>query len=637
MSKPPPKSAYKIFIVLAVICICLISSQRLLNNYELLCYDLLFSLRPAQPVNQDIVIIEIAEDTLEKLGTWPIPRDYHASLVDVLRSFGVRMVIFDIFFTTPTQYDPEFGESIQKAGNVYLAQVLDVDNRLVRKYTIPESQAAIADNSLFSAYSNLSGHINTFVDPDGKVRRVPLFIQHKGSLIPQMSFKAACDYLGLDVAKVVFKPRSVTIDGKLTLPVSFMNSFLVNYPGYWVKTFKHLSYVDIIKSFQDQVAGKSPKIDLKELQGKVCFIGLTATGTWDVKPTPLETSYFMVGLQTSVFNSIVTKNFIREVPVPVNVVLILAMFFASLLICLRLRPVRAFLGVLGLGVFYFLAAAFLFAFKSIWIDIVSVLAVALCVYILTTIYRFLDEIKKRQLLEKELEIARDIQKSFLPEDIHEFKNLKISSFMQPAKFVGGDLYDFIPLDENRLGVFIADVSGKGVPAALIMAKTISLLRIFARGGSNPAQVLTQLNKELVGFLQGKFVTALYVIVDVKKGIFEASCAGHFPVLVFSVQDNQVVEAGGVSGPPLGVLDSLEYEYYSQPIKNKDMLFLYTDGVLEARNKKQEEFGLERIKALLSQCAAAKQEPAMECFKKEILKFFKGLPQHDDITMLMVEV
>ncbi len=609
---------------------------RAFHNLELLSYDLRFKLRPPIHQSKDIAIIEISDDTTNSLGRWPLPRDFHASLVTVLSEIGAKAVIFDILFDTPKIGEDEvFTQSLKDAGDAYLPIAFHLGPQ--DKDYLPPRSSEILSNVLepFKRAAAGIGHINAFSDPDGKVRRIPLYIDYKGTNFAQLSLKAACDYLGLDAGKVEFKPAEVVIDKKLHLPVSFNSSFLVNYPDTWEKSFAHFSYVQILKSYLDSQKGIKPKIDLSQLRNKVCFVGLTAVGTHDYKPNPLESSYAMLGLQASVFNSLINKQFITDIGSSINTIINLFVFSLILFICLKTPPLRSLLASIGFAGLYFLISLGVFIFFGIWIDLFLPLIIIAGTWGGSTLYGFIAEARKRELLEKELDIARQIQKSFLPQDIREFLDIQIFSFMQPAKFVGGDLYDIIVLDDKRLGVFIGDVSGKGVPASLIMAQTVSLFRVFAKASDDPATVLNQVNKELCRELQGRFVTALYLIIDSDKRALKAACAGHSPIVFYSAKDDRVEDFLPESGPPLGVMDIVEYESFEKGLEKGDKLLLYTDGVSEARDRKGQEFGEERIKQALLRGKDFSVEQALGNFKEEIFLFFKGLPQHDDITLILM--
>jgi len=602
-------------ILAGCLAVFILSAFNVFNGHELLFYDLRFKLRPAIKVSENIVIIEISDDSLKNLANWPIPRDFHASLVDVLKECGVRKIIFDVLFPEPTPYDAEFSRAIKAAGNVYLPLAF-----LPGKY--PSLLAGLAPG--FSESAAGIGHINVVLDPDGKIRKIPLFIKYNNELIPQLGFKAAYDTLGLNI-----------LDKRLSLPVMAGNYLLVNYPGRWEKTFKHLSYFEILKSFSQLKQGKEPDIDLSVLKDKVCFIGLTATGTSDFQPVPLGNNYPLVGLQASVFNSLIQNEFIRPAGTLINLLIALLLFALGLTMCLRFKPLKALLGSLILGLAYFLISTGLFIFLGIWIDLFLPLFIIFSVYVVAIVYRIFIETKKRELLEKELEIARSIQQSFLPQELKEFNGLDISSSLQPAKFVAGDLYDLIALDEKTLGLLIGDVSGKGVPASLIMAQAISLFRIFSRQCRDCAKVLSLLNKELYGRTSSRFVTFMYLIIDTVNNTVSVSSAGHAPLLVFKEKANELKEIELDAGLPLGVTEDAEYNNVLFNLEKGDKIIIFTDGLTEARSKDKREFGIERIKKVISENRGKKSAELSKALLDDVAEFALRCVQHDDITLIIL--
>lgn len=632
-SKRPP---LKFWVILAsLIVILLISIFRTFHNYELLFYDLRFRLRPAQKISSDIIIIEISDDTLKNLGKWPLPRDFHASLVDVLKDYGARMIVFDVLFSEPTLYDDVFSQAIKRAGNVYLPLAFYIDTAQKKTRCITESKVILAD-IIDNLKNNTQaiGHINTFVDSDGKVRKVPLFIKYNQTIFPQLGLQVACDWLGLNTQNLEFKSNRVIIDNRLSLPVLNDGTFFINYPDKWVKSFKHLSYFEILKSFADKKHGIVPHLDLSLIKDKVCFIGLTATGTSDLRPVPLENIYPMLGLQASVFNSIIQKKFIRDAGLFFNSLINIFIFIFSLILCLKFTPLRAFIGSIILGLVYFTVSTGIFIFGGIWMDLFLPLLLIVLTYIGTTTYRFFNEVRKRELLEKELDIARTIQRSFLPEDIEEFCGLTISAFIQPAKFVAGDLYDIFIIDDKKIGIFIGDVSGKGVPASLIMAQTISLFRIFSRQYFNCPEVLSRLNKELYGKFAGRFVTCLYMIVDTKEERIRVSSAGQSPLLVLK-NDGNIWEVELHAELPLGITEDTPYQEVTFDIEKDDKIVLFTDGLVEARNIRNQELGIKDIKDIILKNARLSSEKLLEVIKGEVSRFSSSAAQHDDITLIVL--
>lgn len=631
--KIPVKFALIFFLCLVTF---LVSYFRVFENYEIMTYDIRLSLRPHLPISDKIIIIEISDDTLKNLGKWPLPRDFHASLITVLTEYGVKEIVVDILFSEPTLNDQLFRDAIKKAGNVYLPLAFYIGESKRQKTRIVESVEIVSDGRLlFEKLAAGYGYINAFVDHDGKVRRIPLFIKYKNKVFPQLSLLAACDYLDLDIQKISLRPGEILIDNKLKIPLNHDSSFMVNYPGKWKDSFLHLSYFEILKAYNDKLNGKIPELDLNILKGKICFIGLTATGTSDLRATPLENNYPMLGLQASVFNSILEKKFIIDIGPALNALMAVIIFLLSLLACLKLPPFKALYANILLGIVYFFISTMFLALYGVLTDIFFPLAMIIVTYSAAMVYKFIEEERKRQILENELGIAKTIQSSFLPQALKEFKGISIASFMRPAKFVAGDLYDIVELDENRLGILIGDVSGKGVSASLIMAQAISQFRIFCRQDQGCSAVLNHLNKELYGRFQGAFVTCLYLILDTASNRMYISSAGHSPLLLYQQSSKGIIELDLSAGFPLGVIDDVSYDEIQHTINKQDKLFFFTDGLYEARNKKGQEFEIDRVKKIIlenSDSSAAKINEAME---KTIFNFSDSRKQHDDITFIVL--
>ena len=617
----------------SILIIFVFSWFSLLNSFELLAYDIQMRLRPAIRQAGEIVIIEIDDSTLKGLGEWPLKRDAYADLVYVLKKCGARSIILDLLFSEPTENDIKFAQSVKQAANVYMALAFEEPKGL----NAPQVSSRILNDLLKPLRESALGvgHINTRIDFDGKTRSVPLFIKYEGQLVPQLALKAACDYLGLNSGDVSFTGESVIIGRKLILPVLPDGSIFVNYPARWKRSFKHYSYVDLMRAYMEAQQGQKADIDLSSLENKVCIIGLTATATTDIRPNPLERLYPMVGLQASIFNSIITGQFIRPAGRPANVIFSLFVFIIALFICLRSSPLKAFGISMLLCCGCLLISMGLFVFFRVWVDIFLQGSIIIITYIGSTLYRFFNEIKKRLLLEKELDIARAIQKSFLPKDLKEFSGISISSFMQPAKFVAGDLYDIVIIQDKKVGVFIGDVSGKGVPASLIMAQTISLFRVFANQYSNASEVLNRLNKELYGKFEGRFVTGLYMIIDPAANKVQVSSAGHAPVLLYSKDENKVSEVELGAGMPLGILEENVYGDVSFDLGKNDKVMIFTDGLTEARNLESEEFGLDAVKKIIFEHGSVSSDKILKAAKDELSRFTLHAAQFDDITIIVL--
>lgn len=237
------------------------------------------------------------------------------------------------------------------------------------------------------------------------------------------------------------------------------------------------------------------------------------------------------------------------------------------------------------------------------------------------------------LIDYELEVATRIQKSILPENIEGREEFEISATMLPARQVSGDFYDYFFIDTNRLGLVIGDVSGKGIPAALYMAVSRTLLRATALQGGPPAECLDHVNRVLLKQSDGEvFLTLFYGILDLITGEFEYSAGGQTPPYLFSPH------LGGrflrePRGMMLGLLDEAVFESCTINLQPGDGLVLYTDGVTEADNSREEFFSESRLKTMIEGSKTGLSQEIVAGLLREIRVFTEGRPQSDDITLL----
>ena len=247
------------------------------------------------------------------------------------------------------------------------------------------------------------------------------------------------------------------------------------------------------------------------------------------------------------------------------------------------------------------------------------------------------EQQKRILLQKELDIAQRIQRSFLKENPPQKEGADLAVIMTPAKAVGGDLYDFVDVSDNRLGIMTGDVSGKGMPAALFMAMTVSDFRFHAKVGDEPVKVMTDLNNQIATeSTSGLFVTMSYMILDNKGKKLTIVDAGHLPV-IYAGRDKETTLITAKGGMALGIMDGIEFGAQEVSVEPEDVFVLYTDGVTEARNTRQDEFGEERLKAIVSKHKDLNAKDIAKKIYEEITRFRGKDPQHDDITIMVLKI
>jgi phosphoserine phosphatase RsbU/P len=240
---------------------------------------------------------------------------------------------------------------------------------------------------------------------------------------------------------------------------------------------------------------------------------------------------------------------------------------------------------------------------------------------------------EKERLKQELEIAASLQKSFLPEvPTFSKRRVTVSGVNIPAKQVGGDLYDIIEPVEGAIGVFIGDVSGKGVSAALYMAKIISDFRYSALTIGTPEIVMNRLNSVLSKAPRGMFLTAAYMIIDSDTGDLQVSVAGHPPFLWVAKKNVQAVSVP--SGPPLGIIPG-EYSSSRLSLQKGDKLVLLTDGVFDAKNREGQRIGFDAIVNLVQKHAGDKR--LIDVITGYVQTFSKGAETADDLTIVEITV
>ncbi|MCX6688092.1 MAG: SpoIIE family protein phosphatase [Methanoregula sp.] len=238
---------------------------------------------------------------------------------------------------------------------------------------------------------------------------------------------------------------------------------------------------------------------------------------------------------------------------------------------------------------------------------------------------------------KELEIARTIQASFLPETMPEVRGYDIAAVTIPALEVGGDFYDFIPVSHGRWALVIADVSGKGVSAALFMALSRTLIRANLEGKDDTTGALRQANRMICRDAESSmFVTAFSLILDPERMTITCVNAGHNPPLVIHHHsgDATFLREDGIA---LGVLPEMEIHEEEISLMPDDLIVMYTDGVTEAFNAKYEEFGIEQLINVTKTCHTLPAREVIEHILDAVRTFAGTTPQSDDITLVVLRV
>jgi sigma-B regulation protein RsbU (phosphoserine phosphatase) len=250
------------------------------------------------------------------------------------------------------------------------------------------------------------------------------------------------------------------------------------------------------------------------------------------------------------------------------------------------------------------------------------------------------EIAQRERLDRELEIAREVQQRLFPQVLPVVRGLDFAGYCRPALGVGGDYYDFIRLPDGCLGFAIGDVSGKGIAAALMMATLQASLRAqVTRPGGTLSEMIQHINRLVYeASAANRYATFFYAQYDPEKRRLYYVNAGHNPPILYRHQaGNECVERMKAGGTVIGLFPEFPYEESSCELAPGDLFVAFTDGISEAMNTDDDEFGEERLLEILRQCHCRSAADTISCIIDCVDEFTAGAPQHDDMTLLVMRL
>jgi len=241
---------------------------------------------------------------------------------------------------------------------------------------------------------------------------------------------------------------------------------------------------------------------------------------------------------------------------------------------------------------------------------------------------------EKERLDQQLRTAQAVQAGLLPDHLPDIPGWDLAGLWRPALQLGGDYYDLIPLTPDRWGLLMADVSDKGIPAALLMAVARSLFRVYASADDSPRQTLARVNHDLVASSHsGMFVTAVYAAADTRTGEVRLAAAGHPPALVVR-HPGREIHPIRVGGMPLGILEEAEFNEHAFRLEPRESIVLYTDGITEASDSGGEQFGAARLHAFLRQSEAPSAQQLIAGLDEAVRAFVGEAPAWDDVAYLV---
>ena len=579
--------------------------------------------------SRDIVVIGIDQDSLDALGPLPWPRTYMAEAITFLNNTDPdsrpAVIGIDILYSGESRdstADRQLADAAAKFGNVVVASAAEFGTEVADLsggvYSVRD-RAVLGWDAPYEALAEAAdtGHINAMMDSDGVFRHALLYVDRPdGDRI--YSF-----------ARVIYE-RWCSAAGQAPSPLPKTSSF-----GFYYLPFSASAgqYCDGI-GFSDLLEGD---VDPAFFKGKIVLIGPYASGMQDACPTSLNRAALMQGvdIQANTIQAFQKGFYPREL----NRALELSLLFCVCLLVVflfRKRDLRT-VSILWLSacLLWLILCALCYRLGVI-LHLLWVPTAVTVLFLAAVILNYLRIRREKLRISAELDVARRIQADMLPARFPPFperKEFSIYASMTPAKAVGGDFFDFFLVDDAHLGLVIGDVAGKGIPASLLMTVSMVLLRDHAMRTPSPASVLQTVNEIVCARNdESMFVTVWLGILDLRTGDLTAASAGHeYPILKAS--DGSFHVYRDRHGLPVGAVDTAVYREYSLHLSPGSVLFVYSDGLPEATDRQNAQFGLERVTEVLNGAASADPEVLIRSVQKAVDSFVGSAPQFDDLTML----
>ena len=599
--------------LLATTLVAVLSLLQWTERLDYIVYDNVLS-AASRPPPDDIVIVGIDNASLQALGHWPWPRRLHADLLNRLAQARPRAVGYDVLFIEPTADDEALAAAVRR-NRTYLPLVVDVPGSNGAPYDIALPSAPLA-----AAAAGIA-HVNLHFEGDRVIRQA--YLEEGDGSRSWLQLGAAM--AGLHVAAPARRAPGLRQERPILIPYGGATGHIPSF------------------SFIDLLDGRVPA---EFLADRYVLIGATADGLGDKYPTPRSgaTSQMSgVEIQAHLLDALLRHDAITPAHPSWVLGFALATIWMLLVAGLWLRPralaLLTFLVAMAVVTFTFL----LFRLAAIWLPPMPAL-LGLTFVVSVEAWRERSRLRETLVRERiaaaategELQAGRTIQLGLLPPrpDLARIDSrVDVDALLEPAKSIGGDLYDLIRIDDHRLAFVVGDVTGKGVPAALFMALSKALTKsVMLRGIPSLAEAAAILNEELMRDNgESMNVTMLIGIIDLRTGEVMLMSAGHEDPLHLR-QDGNIAVHKLDGGPPFCIVD---FPYPDEPMKLApgEALVLISDGVSEALNGTDALFGHERLLAALQGRTTATE--MVDAVRDAVRAFENGTDPTDDLTVLAV--
>jgi adenylate cyclase len=644
-------------------------------------FDLAERIWPRASGLAQVAIVDIDEKSLAEYGPWPWPRHLVAELIRRIAQGHPLVVGIDTVFAerdrlSPTEIarelpglPPALADALAQlppsdrdlaeamAGVPTVLALVPTREEIARSsgpiYPAPIRQAGGDPTPFLKSYKSLvqsqpdlraaavaAGADAVEPDADGVVRRLALAVAHRQTIVPSFA---------LEVVRIGGREPAIVIDtgplgieririGATTVPTDRRGRAIIHFAA---PLARYISASDVL----------DPAFDPAELRGQVVLLGVAGIGVAGLRETPLGLVR-AVDLHAELIESILLGDVLRRPPY-LDWFELAAALAAGLAVIWLLRyanPVRAVAIVVVIAAALFGVELALFRFVDLLFDStfpVLTLLAALGVMVVATLRATEGELVRervaKQRVEGELAAAQAIQMGLLPRRFPAFPDhpdIDVYARIEPARMVGGDLYDYVLIEGgHRLFFLIADVSGKGISAALLMAVTKEVVRdavltfgpaldrILAEANRKTAAASAELESE-----GGVFVTAFAGILDLGSGEVDYASAGHDSPFILGGSAG-LRQLGTEGGPPLGAVDDFHYPIDHDRIDTGEVLLLFTDGVTEAENAEHRLYSSERLAIALAKAPVVDAQCVVAAVVDDVKRFVAGAEQSDDMTLL----
>jgi len=620
---------YSGIVLLIFLVLIKIQDSNFVRKIENISYDAYQSLFIEKSTFDEVVIIDIDEKSIGEIGQFPWRRDIFANLIQKLNQYGVSVITFDVFFSEEDKQNPkkileEFNikndtvldsdqkllESIQSS-NVILPVLGDIskynkDNpskpktNIVSKGGDPSDYIYSFKNKITSLekFNNAAkgvGTISYLDSSDAVLRSLPIFLKIENDIWPALS---------LETLRVLHDHKSILINSdeaginliktrKYQIEPDPNAIVYINYKQFDKENY--ISAVDVLNQ----------NINANKLRDKIAIVGSSAQGIFDFVKIPNGNVIPGVETHAHMIENIINNDFIIKntfTTITENILLVISLILA-LIIPNKILP--KFSIVFFGGLIFILLTSSIIAYQfNYFIDVFYIILSSSLLFLTTLYFRYLreneialDNEKKQIVLKREREIAGEVQKKLFPEVFEDSKLIYAKNI--PARDVSGDYYDYIRVNDNEIYFTLADVSGKGIKAGILMANASSVFRSLAKLEKPLSTIARYVNNQVSdSSYQGMFITAVIGKINIEKQEVEYINHGHEPIMIFDKDYN--FEYIKSSLPPLGIMKFNDDSFFKTSIKNiKDKtLLIYTDGVTEGYLKNDEELGAKGFENLI---------------------------------------